>query len=249
MHTNAITFEKLAQRLELRGKLDGGDHEAIARLDYTTQHIVQGGYLVSQGQQQETCPLIFEGYAYRQKLTASGSRQIVAIQLPGDFVDLQTLFLAKADHNVQALTEMSVALVTMNAMRELVLQRPTIAKALWIEALIEASIYREWIVNNGRRDASSRVAHLICEMGIRMSDIGLSERDNYILPMTQEEIADCVSLTSVHVNRVLKGLSDDGLIKRNKRHIVVENWNSLQDKAEFDDQYLHLSEKKARFTT
>ena len=245
---NIITFEKLATRLDLRSKLGGGDHEAIAHLDYMPEDIKAGGYLVRHGEKQTRCPLILEGYAYRQKLTDTGTRQIVAIQMPGDFVDLQTLFLEQADHSVQALTDMRVAQVSMESMRRLVLDRPTIARSLWIEALIEASIYREWITNIGRRDARKRVAHFLCEFGIRAADLGMSARDNFTLPMTQEEIADATGLTPIHVNRVLRTLGDDGLITRERRHIEIDSWDRLRQASDFDESYLHLPEKRRRFT-
>lgn len=163
--------------------------------------------------------------------------------MPDEFVDLQNAFLPRADHSVQALTDADLAVIPHQALRELALSRPAIASALWLDTLIDASIFREWVVNVGRRDSRARVAHILCELSLRMEQAGLARDHQYELPMTQEQLADAVGLTSVHVNRVLKQLSEDGLIRRDKRSIRITDWPRMRAAGDFNERYLHLETK------
>ena len=117
--------------------------------------------------------------------------------------------------------------------------------AMWVDTLIDASIFREWVVNVGRRDARSRIAHLLCEFARRLEAAGLGEDNGYELPMTQEQLADATGLTPVHVNRTLQRLARDGLIVRDKRHIGFPNWEALRRAGGFSETYLHLEQMSA----
>jgi CRP-like cAMP-binding protein len=155
-------------------------------------------------------------------------------------VDLQNSLLKVADHNVQALTPMTAAFIPRQAIVDLAFERASVGKALWMETLVEGSISREWIANVGRRDARARVAHLLCEFAMRLEAVGLGEQCKYRLPMTQEQIADTVGLTAVHVNRTLKSLDDEGLTARSKRSVVIADWQRLANAGDFNPTYLHL---------
>ena len=153
------------------------------------------------------------------------------------------MFLDISDHSVQLLTQCRVADVPRDALQELVLGRPAIGSAVMELTLIEASILREWVVNVGRRDARSRVAHILCEFAVRLEDRNLTTDQGFELPMTQEQLADATGLTAVHVNRVLKGLEADGLISRRRRHIHFDDWRALQDAGDFSRRYLHVADE------
>ena len=180
------------------------------------------------------------GFAYRQKVTGEGTRQIVALCIPGDAIDFQNMFLSISDHGIQILTRAVVADIPREPLQQLMLKRPAIGVAIIHSTLIEASILREWVVNVGRRDARARVAHVLCEFAVRLEARGLASKDGFELPMTQEQLGDATSLTPVHVNRVLKGLQADGLISRQRRNIQFTDWRALQDTADFTRRYLHL---------
>jgi CRP-like cAMP-binding protein len=186
-----------------------------------------------------------EGYAYRQKMTGDGSRQILAVCIAGDAVDLQNIFLDISDHAVQMLTRGTVADIPREQLQQLVLTRPQIGRAVIQLTLVEASILREWVVNVGRRDARERIAHVLCEFAVRLESRGLTTYEGFELPMTQEQLADATGLTSVHVNRVLKGLEADGLINRRRRHIYFPDWRALQDVGDFSRTYLHIPSDEA----
>jgi CRP-like cAMP-binding protein len=187
--------------------------------------------------------LMLSGYSIRSKLTASGHRQIVAIHMKGEMVDLQNSMLRVADHSVQMLTAGKVALIPREEIIRLTLKRPTIGHAMWIDTLVDASIFREWVANVGRRDARTRVAHLLCEFSLRLKVAGLGQETRYELPMTQEQLADATGLTSVHINRTLRALEKEGLIERsNPRAINIGDWRKLAEAGDFDSNYLHLRE-------
>lgn len=149
--------------------------------------------------------------------------------------------LGCADHSVQMLTDGKVAKISVDAIRELAFDRPRIGKALWMDTLVDGSIFREWIANIGRRDARTRIAHLLCELSLRLKVAGLGDETDYELPLTQEQLADATGLTSVHVNRTIKLLEKDGLIERtNPRLIRVPHWRNLANAGDFSSAYLHL---------
>ena len=233
------TFGKMVRRLERRSPLGQSDREALIALPHTLRKLPAGAHIVRDGDSPEYCTLLLSGFAYRYKLTGEGGRQIISLHVAGEFLDLQNSFLGVADHSVQMLTEGEAAFVPPAAIEELALNRPAIARALWIDSLIDASIFREWVVNVGRRDSRARVAHILCEFSIRLEAAGLAQNHRYELPMTQEQLADAVGLTSVHVNRVLKQLGEEGLISRDRRSIVIEDWKRMREAGDFNERYLH----------
>ena len=234
-------FERFIQKVSSRAKIDADDEAAVRALPFKHRSIAASQYIVREGQPPKFCALVCEGYAYRQKLTIDGDRQIVMLIVPGDLIDLQNLFLSESDHDVQALTTMTIAEVPIETIAKLASERPAIARALWTDSLIEASIAREWLLNVGRRNAKTRIAHLLCEFRDRLWAIGEGEESGYELPMTQEQIGDALGLTPVHVNRMLQGLERDGLINRHQRRLRVENWTALKAAGQFDPRYLHLN--------
>ena len=192
-----------------------------------------------------SCGVIVSGFAYRQKLAGDGSRQIVALLIPGDALDFQSLFVDVADHNVQMLTRGEVALVSRSDLQNLARSRAAIGHAILVKILVEASISREWVLNVGRRDARSRLAHLLCELAVRLEAESLADEYRYELPMTQEQLADALGLTPVHVNRTLKALEAEGLIAREKRAVSFPDWRQMREAGDFNARYLHLEPQEA----
>jgi CRP-like cAMP-binding protein len=238
--TAPLTLDRVIRRLETRVRLDSDDRAAIHALPVNKKTMDPAAYMVREGEKVEHCILLLAGFAYRHKITGAGQRQIMAIHMPGEFLDLQNSLLGLADHNVQALTRCEVATVPAAALRKLYQDRPRVGQAMWIDTLVDAAIFREWIVNIGRRDSISRLSHLLCEIALRLEEAGLAEDHRYELPMTQEQLADCTGLTPVHVNRVLKELGRLGLIIRDKRSVQIVEWDRLQQIGDFNTRYLHF---------
>jgi len=236
-------LQNLLRQLELYSDLPDEDQLLIFDLPHRVRRVDAGSYLVREGDVPTHCTIVASGYAYRQKVTGDGSRQIIAVCIPGDAIDLQNMFLDVSDHAVQMLTQGKVADVPREALQELVLTRPAIGTAIIQLTLVEASILREWVVNVGQRDARQRIAHILCEFAVRLEARGLNSGNGFELPMTQEQLADATGLTSVHVNRMLKSLEADGLISRKRRFIHYADWRALQDAGDFSRRYLHISDQ------
>ncbi|WP_232366662.1 Crp/Fnr family transcriptional regulator [Alteripontixanthobacter muriae] len=233
-------LDLLVQSLSLRVPLSGTARDAILALPFTFRSLESSTYIVREGQPPEQCGVLVSGFAYRQKTTCEGARQIIALHLPGDAVDFQHLFLSISDHSVQMLTAGEVAFVPRSALQALVRSDPEVAKAIYTQIAVEASIFREWVLNVGRRQARERIAHVLCELGSRLDALGLAKRYGYELPLTQEQIGDAVGLTQVHVNRTLKEMTDEGLICRDKRRISFPDWRRMCEIAGFNERYLHM---------
>lgn len=239
------TLLPMFNKLRLWMVLDDQDKAAVLGLPHKVRKLGAQQYIVRDGEKPIHSCLLLAGFAYRHKVTGQGGRQIMSIHMKGDVVDLQNSLLRRSDHNVQALTNIEVAFIPVEAVQELAVSRPMVGRAMWYETLVDASIFREWTLNVGRRDARTRTAHLLCEFAMRLEMAGLGEQSEYELPMTQDQLADALGLTPVHVNRTLKGLERDGSIERTKRSVRIGNWKNLANVGDFDSSYLHLDEVAA----
>lgn len=230
----------LIHRLDRNHAMTREDREALYALPYKLRWFEPAAYTVREGEKPRTCGVLVSGFAFGQKTSGEGARQIISIHIPGEALDFQNLFLEVSDHNVQMLARAELAEIPIAAFQRVALERPNVARAIHVTTLIEASMLREWVLNVGRRDSRSRIAHLLCEIALRLEAHNVVRPDHgYILPMTQEQLADATGLTSVHVNRVLKGLETEGLIVRNRRNITFPDWRRLRDVGDFSERYLH----------
>lgn len=232
-------LELVLAKLTRLGTLDREDRAAIKSLPYRLDETGPGHLLVREGEVPRECCVLIAGYACRHKCTSGGARQIVSFHLPGDILDVQHLQLPKADHNVETISAARIAWIATEDLKALLVQRPRINEALWRDALVDASIFREWVLNVGRRDAKSRIAHMLCEFAARRKAAGLGSPERFDIPMTQEQIGDATGLTSVHVNRSLQALGAAGVIERTGRQFRITNWRRMCDFADFDPAYLH----------
>ena len=231
----------LVRRWSKYAPLSPSDANAILSLPYSRKNCIKDGYLVRDGQQVSDCTLLLTGFAFRQKLLRNGARQIISFHIPTEFVDLQNGLLAVADHSVQCLSPCEVAAIPRRALLDVANSSPDIRMAMWTETLIDASIFREWVVNVGRRDSRARIAHLLCEMALRLEKIGAGSDGLFEFPVTQEQLADATGLTPVHTNRTLQNLRKDGLIQLTAKSLKVLDWDRLRDAGDFDELYLHQS--------
>lgn len=235
------TLQPLVSKLAYRVDLTEADAQAVLALPFKIRKVERHDHIVRERERTTQSCLILSGFAIRHKVVVSGARQIVAVQMKGEMVDLQNSFLGVADHSVQMITGGEVAFIPREAIKELAFARPNVGLAMWIDTLVDGSISREWVANVGRRDARTRIAHLLCEFSLRLKLAGLGEETNYELPMTQEQIGDCTGLTPVHVNRMLKSLEAEKLIeRRSSRGVIIGDWKKLAEAGDFDSNYLHL---------
>lgn len=243
-HSSLQPLEPMLRKLEYWAVLSDDDRAAVLTLPHSTKTVEHHGYIVREGDRATHSCLLRSGFVYRHKMVGSGARQILAIHMDGDIVDLQNSLLGTADHNVQALGRAEVAYIPREAIRRIAFERPAIGMAMWFDTLVDGSIFREWLANVGRRDARTRIAHLLCEFALRADAAGIGKRMRYELPMSQEELGDCTGLTPVHVNRTLRAMDAEKLIVRSKRSVIIDDWARLADVGDFQSGYLHMREDK-----
>jgi CRP-like cAMP-binding protein len=230
----------MVRKLEQWHPVTDEERAALLDLPHIIRELKAHQYIVWDGDRPQHACLLLSGFAYRHKMAGNGGRQILSIHMKGDLIDLQNSLLGVADHNVQMMTDGQVAMIPAQAVVDLAFKMPGIGMAMWYETLVEGSIFREWILNVGRRDAFTGIAHLLCEFALRAERAAIGRLGRYELPLTQEQLADAVGLTSVHVNRTLMRLQDEGYIRRSRRVIDVEDWQSLAKVADFEPRYLHI---------
>ena len=230
---------RLVQRLTSIGTLSDDERAALRALPLRTKGFAKGTSLVRQGERPIECCLILSGLACRYKLVVDGKRQILSLHFAGDLPDLQGLQLNVMDHGISALTNVSAAFIPHPPMVAMKRAHPNLADLFEKHALIDASVFRDWIANLGRRSAYQRLAHLFCELFVRMRNLGLVDRDGFRLPMTQAELADACGLSPVHVNRVLQQLRREGLIVTTGDLHSIVDLQGLREAGDFDDVYLH----------
>lgn len=241
MNSTDSRLRRFIGKLERLAPVGDAGRRALIELPKRLEVAPAGQLLVREGDVPTDCCVLLEGYACRHKSTRNGARQIVSFHMAGDILDLQHLKLPRADHSVEAITTVEVGWIPMYAMSQLLRDQPAVADAFWRDALIDASIFREWVLNVGRRDARSRIAHLLCEFAARRQATGMGSPESFDLPMSQQMIADATGMTSVHVNRTLRTLCEDGALARDGRKIRISDWSQLQRIADFDQAYLHCA--------
>jgi CRP-like cAMP-binding protein len=235
----------LIRKLESIFNLTGDERQALENLPMQVVAIKADQDIVREGDRTSRSCLILRGFACTYKVTAQGKRQIVSFNLPGDIPDLQSLHLKILDNSIGTISPCSVGFISHEALRSLCTRYPRIASAFWRETLVDAAIFREWVMNVGRRETYNRMAHVLCELLVRLRAIGLTESYSCDLPITQSEFADALGVTNVHVNRVLQKLRADGLIELRGDRLNILDWNKLKQIGEFDPAYLHLENEQA----
>jgi CRP-like cAMP-binding protein len=230
----------LLQALELRDTLTAEEREAVLDAASREMDFQVGQDIVKEGARPKASSLVISGLAARYKVLAGGGRQFTALHVPGDFVDLQSLLLKKMDHAVVALTPMRVARVAHATLRQITDDFPHLARLLWLTTLVDGAIHREWILSMGRRQAPARLAHLVCELFMRLQAVGKVDGMSFALPLTQAQMGDVLGVSSVHMNRTLQELRRDGMIKWQGAIVTIKDWQRLKSFAEFDAAYLSL---------
>lgn len=183
-----------------------------------------------------------DGFACRYRDLSDGRRQILALLIPGDIVDLRQFVLGGRQPPVAALSPLSVRAIPNASLFKLLETSPRTTRALWSTTLVEESIAREWLVSIGKRSAIERVAHLLCEIYLRLAAVGRTDGSRFPLPLTQSELADALGLSTVHVNRTLQELRKSGLIAFQSGTVELFDFEALAKLALFSPAYLHLRE-------
>ena len=227
------------RKLEHFAPLSTEDQRRIEALIGRATFLAPHEHFVRPGDDPRSVHIVLDGWACRYKTLPDGRRQIVSLFLPGDMCDPYVFLLDAVDYAIGALTPCTVAKVPARSIRELTADRPDIAEALWWQTLVEMDLQREKIVSLGRRNAKERIAHLFCEVLARLAAVGWSNGTDCDWPLTQADLADITGLSSVHVNRSLQEMRNDGLVELHNRRLVVRDHGRLRETAMFDTTHLH----------
>jgi CRP-like cAMP-binding protein len=241
----AFDATPLIRKLETIFALSDDEKNALQSISGTIRTLDARQDIVREGDRPSACCLILDGFACRYKLTATGQRQILSFHIPGEIPDLQSLHLDMMDHSMGTLAQSKLVFLTHDTVRDLIRRCPRIGDTFWRETLIDASIFREWELNLGQREAYGRIAHLLCELYVRLRSVGLTNGHTYELPLTQAELGDAIGISNVHVNRTLQDLRGEGLITLQAGSVTVLDWERLKEAGEFDPTYLHLRKEAA----
>lgn len=236
-----MSLEAMVRQLGRHAVLNDDDRHALAGMPFVRRMVNMGQHLVRAEEVACDHIVLLSGYAHQHKIASAGGRQIVSIRMPGEAVSWTCLFFDRVDYSAQALTPIEAAVVRRDVLRDLIAARPAVSKAILMATLADAAISTEWLLNIGRRSAIARVAHLLCELAVRMDSAGLSNGISYQIPLTQEQMGDILGLTAVHVNRMIKQLAESGLITRTGRCIQFPDRARLARVAGFDGRYLSMS--------
>ena len=233
-------LEPFFRKLERRDVLSPAEKHALIAAAGTEADFRAGTDLVREGDRPDRSTLVLTGFTTRYRVLSDGSRQITAIHIPGDFVDLHSFVLKEMDHSVGCLSDCHILYFPHQNLREITEQFPHLTRVLWLMTLLDSAIHREWLVAMGRRTAGAQLAHLVCELYVRLGIVGLTRGDTFNVPITQVELSDALGISAVHVNRVLQELRSENLFTWQGQTIRILDWPRLQQRAEFDERYLHL---------
>lgn len=236
-------IERHLMRLRARDDISAEEEKAIRSSLSEARTCPADFSIIRPGEELSSSTLLLEGIACRYKDLRNGERQITELHVPGDFLDLHSFTLKKLDHHVMALTPCTFALMGHDRLTTITEQHPHLTRVYWFATNLDAAIHREWEVSLGRRTALSRVAHLFCELHARLALVGLAEENGYALPLTQADVAECLGLTAVHINRTLKELREQGLVEWSGRRVTMLDQDKLKRVAEFDPAYLYLDKR------
>lgn len=227
-------------KLRARDEISAAEEAAIRNMISEVRTVSDGQVVIRRGGELRVSTLLLEGWMARARDLRDGQRQITELHIAGDFVDLHSFTLKHLDHDVIALSPCRIGIVPHDNLQAITEQFPHLARVFWLMTNIDAAIHREWGVSLGSRSAASRFAHLICELELRLRIAGRASGDGFDLPLTQAQIAECLGLTVVHMNRVIQELRRRDLIKLESRRLSILDRPALVALGEFDPMYLYL---------
>jgi CRP-like cAMP-binding protein len=233
-------IERHLLKLRARDTVSPEEEQAIRDSIAEVRDLPADTVIVHAGRLLSFSVLLLEGLLCRYKDLSDGQRQITELHVPGDFADLHSFTLKRLDHNIMTITPCRVAIVPHEKLEDITERFPHLTRLYWFTTNMDAAIHREWEVSLGRRTAVSRIAALFCEMKLRLEVVGLTEGPSYEFDITQTDLAECVGLTPIHVNRTLKELRERRLVQFRSGRVTINDWDGLATVAEFDPAYLYL---------
>src|SRR6516164_8860258 len=242
-----VPLSHLVRKLEQFVRLSPADRAMLARAaSERVRNFAPRADIAREGDRPTEVHLILTGWACRYKQLEDGRRQIVSFFLPGDICDLNIFILREMDHSIGTITSVTIADLSREVFDEISAGHPRIATAFWWEGLVNSAIQREWTMSLGQRTASERMAHLLCEIFLRLRLAGLTRENSCDFPLTQSDLADATGLSKVHVNRTLQELRSAELIVLRGKSLTVPSLERLMNAGLFNANYLHMDHEGSR---
>jgi CRP-like cAMP-binding protein len=232
----AVHLKKLRKRVEISAEEERVIRDSVAE----TKRVGPDQLVVRSGKELSVSLMLLDGWLARIKDLAGGERQVTQLHVAGDFADLHGFTLKRLDDDVATLSDCKIGVVPHETIREITERYPRLARIFWFSTNMDAAIQRELALSLGQRSAISRMAHLFCELFVRLDVVGKVSDDGYEFPLTQRELSECLGLTVVHANRTLQELRRRGLIELGNRRLTILDRRGLDGIAEFDPSYLYL---------
>jgi CRP-like cAMP-binding protein len=235
----SVHLKKLKRRIALSTEEEAAIRGAVAE----TRTVRADQILIRSGEALNSSVILLDGWMARSKDLASGARQVSELHIAGDFADLHGFTLKRLDHDVLTLSECILAVVPHERLQTITERYPRLARAYWFSTNVDAAGHRELVLSLGQRSAIARMAHLFCELYVRLDAVGRTKSDGYEFPLTQRELSECLGLTVVHANRTLQELRRRGLVELENRQLRICDRRGLEGLAEFDPAYLYMERR------
>jgi CRP-like cAMP-binding protein len=232
----SVHLKKLRRRTEISQEEERAIRDAVSE----TRQVAADQILIRSGQPLTSSLMLLDGWIARGKDLAGGERQVTELHVAGDFADLHGYTLKRLDHDLVTLSECTIAVVPHDHLKVITERYPRLARIYWFSTNVDAAITRELALSLGQRSAISRMAHLFCELHVRLSEVGRSHPDGFEFPLTQRELSECLGLTVVHANRTIQELRRRGLVILENRRLTILDRSGLEGVAQFDPSYLCL---------
>jgi CRP-like cAMP-binding protein len=230
-------------RLRARDDISAAEEAAIRGAVADVRTVPDRHILIRRGEELTVSTLLLDGWMARARDLRAGHRQITELHIAGDFVDLHSFTLKQLDHEIITLSQCRIGVVPHENLRKITEAFPHLTRVLWLLTDIDAAIHREWAVSVARRSALSRVAHLMCELLLRLQVVGRANDASFEFPLSQAELSECLGLTAVHTNRTLQEMRGRGLIELVPGRVTIPDFEALKKVGEFDPMYLYLDRR------
>ncbi len=205
---------------QYRGTTHVPAHADILDCDVQSKHLV----------------VLVRGWACKYQIMRDGGRQIVSIHLPGEICNLDSLLRVSTRRrlsrftlsSVSAMSDCHVATFAIDWLNKTIDERPRIRDLFWSLMVDENAAITDRVISLGGRSSRQRVAHFLLDLLSRLEALGQAAQGTLRLPLTQEDIGDALGLSTVHVNRTLQALRDEGLVVAKGRTYTVRDRGRLQ---------------------
>lgn len=231
------------RKLRARDDISEAEERAVRAAVTVPVHLPADRIAIRMGEELSASTILLEGMMCRFKDLRNGERQITELHVAGDFVDLHSFTLKKLDHSIMTITPCTMVTMPHARLAEITEQHPHLTRVYWFHTNLDAAIHREWELSLGRRNALAKVATLFCELHVRLGIVGLGDGTEYALPLTQTDLAECLGLTQIHVNRTLRELREQKLVEFRNGRVRILDIKALAAVGEFDPAYLYLDRR------